>query len=374
MNCSRIHQLLSLNLDGRLSSSRRETLLDHLAECGDCARLAEEMREAQQLALQLPTERIGPNFQETLWERIRAGEGTPEGVFHEQVPLATRVRYVASGAAAAALFLLALNWMAPPTVQMPTENSVEVAQIEPADAMVPDARPDPEIARVLDEPGPSSVAAAPVAANAPGGRVSPPTQFNPQSVALVARQTANRSLEDVRVVAQRYQSAKIRISVPVVRSRLARPVRALDGAARLMRWMADENFIVLPGALQAELRLAEHSVRAFEKAAETEQTEELISALNQFTQLDIRSLQSQFYTVCCDTAEAFRARLNDHVVQNPQLFCVFGGTITNSNELAAPVVTNPFEELHWVQSPEVLLNRTPQLPTTTGTSGTIDAR
>ena len=66
MNRKRIEQELSLHLDGRLPSGRREQLLAHLAENEDTERLWDEMQRAQELALQLPGHEVSREFHDTL--------------------------------------------------------------------------------------------------------------------------------------------------------------------------------------------------------------------------------------------------------------------------------------------------------------------
>ena len=75
MHRDRTERELSLHLDGRLPAARRDALVERLFEDDDTARLQAEMERAQELALSLPRERVGAAFSETLWQRIRAGEG-----------------------------------------------------------------------------------------------------------------------------------------------------------------------------------------------------------------------------------------------------------------------------------------------------------
>ncbi|MEO6597782.1 MAG: hypothetical protein ABIP94_23805 [Planctomycetota bacterium] len=111
MNCSTRHYELSLCLDGRLPSGRRTVVMQHVATCDGCSMFWNELQAAQQLTLQLPHARMSESFQEELWERVRAGEGTPDAVFHEPVPLLAKLRYTLTGAAAAAAALLCLTWL-----------------------------------------------------------------------------------------------------------------------------------------------------------------------------------------------------------------------------------------------------------------------
>jgi len=106
MNCNHCRYELSQCLDGRLPSGRRALVMQHAEQCAECGTFWSELQAAQQLALELPGEHVGEQFREQLWERIRAGEGTPEAVFHEPVPIGAKIRYALTGAAAAAVVLL----------------------------------------------------------------------------------------------------------------------------------------------------------------------------------------------------------------------------------------------------------------------------
>jgi anti-sigma factor RsiW len=106
MNCRTCHFELSQCLDGRLPSGRRAIVMAHVAECEICARFWTELQRAQELVLRLPRLRVGADFRDRLFERIEAGEGTPPAVFHEPVPVLTKVRYALTGAAAAAAVLV----------------------------------------------------------------------------------------------------------------------------------------------------------------------------------------------------------------------------------------------------------------------------
>ncbi|GAB4150937.1 MAG: hypothetical protein Fur0037_19630 [Planctomycetota bacterium] len=113
MNCRTCRFELSQLLDGRLASGRRTKVLDHVASCPSCAGFQDELQQAQRLALRLPCSRVSGSFREELFERIRSGEGTPEAVFREPIPAATKIRYALTGAAAAAAVLVAASLLRP---------------------------------------------------------------------------------------------------------------------------------------------------------------------------------------------------------------------------------------------------------------------
>ncbi len=111
MNCNTCRYELSQCLDGRLASGRRAVVMQHVDRCEVCTAFWAELQAAQQLSLQLPKERVSEGFRDQLWERIRAGEGTPDAVFHEPVPMWTKARYLLTGAAAAAAVLMMSSWL-----------------------------------------------------------------------------------------------------------------------------------------------------------------------------------------------------------------------------------------------------------------------
>jgi len=113
MNCTTCRYELSQCLDGRLPSGRRAVVLQHAAECSACGTFWAELQAAQQLTLRLRPTRVSPGFRDELWQRIQAGEGTPEAVFHEPVPLLAKLRYALTGAAAAAAAVLCVTWFGP---------------------------------------------------------------------------------------------------------------------------------------------------------------------------------------------------------------------------------------------------------------------
>lgn len=113
MNCTTCRYELSQCLDGRLPSGRRALVMQHATQCDECGTFWAELQAAQQLTLRLQRPRVSGDFRESLWQRIQAGEGTPDAVFHEPVPMLAKLRYALAGAAAAAAALLCVTWLGP---------------------------------------------------------------------------------------------------------------------------------------------------------------------------------------------------------------------------------------------------------------------
>jgi hypothetical protein len=140
MNCTTCRYELSQCLDGRLPSGRRASSCS-TRPCDDCGTFWAELQAAQQLTLRLQHPRVSGDFRESLWAAHPAGEGTPEAVFHEPVPMLAKLRYALTGAAAAAAALLCVTWLGPKDEGLTPRL---VANADPADAS---PRPIVEAAR-----------------------------------------------------------------------------------------------------------------------------------------------------------------------------------------------------------------------------------
>lgn len=125
MRCNQAQFLISLNLDGRLASGQRQLLLAHLDECEACNRLQGELEAGQAMALGLPEVKVSTGFREQLWDRIRAGEGSPDAIFHEPIPFATKLTWFATGAVAAGLMILVAHFVGPEEQAPPPSGRTE---------------------------------------------------------------------------------------------------------------------------------------------------------------------------------------------------------------------------------------------------------
>ena len=141
MNCNTCRYELSMCLDGRLPSGRRSVVMQHVDDCAACATFWAELQAAQRLALLLPREKVSEGFRDQLWERIRAGEGTPDAVFREPVPLLAKVRYAMTGAAAAAAVLVCATLLRRDT-ERPLDASPVATEVRP--------KPDLRISRPVE--------------------------------------------------------------------------------------------------------------------------------------------------------------------------------------------------------------------------------
>ena len=162
MNCRTCQYELSQCLDGRLASGRRALVMDHVAACAQCGEFWRELQAAQALVLRLTRPRVDADFRERLFERIETGEGTPPAVFSEQVPLATKIRYTLTGAAAAAAVLIAATLLRDRTpAERATGSNATVASASTNDARspAPPYQPSPYVVPLGPRTGGSTLAA-----------------------------------------------------------------------------------------------------------------------------------------------------------------------------------------------------------------------
>jgi len=180
MNCNTCQYELSQCLDGRLPSGRRAVVMQHIASCESCDTFWKELQAAQQLVLRLPREKVSSSFREQLWERIRAGEGTPDAVFGEAVPMLAKIRYSLTGAAAAAAILMLALWL----------NDGEDGN------RILDTAGDASSTEIADNSGNNEIRVGPMTLDTP--RIDPLamlTEARPLTASLVAGETA-RQFED----------------------------------------------------------------------------------------------------------------------------------------------------------------------------------
>lgn len=136
MNCNTCRYELSQCLDGRLPTGRRALVLAHAESCDACGPFWSELQAAQKLTLSLRSSEVSADFREGLWERIHAGEGTPDAVFAEPVATWTKVRYALTGAAAAAALLLGVSLFRPAPSAAPESAETETASASAGNEVV----------------------------------------------------------------------------------------------------------------------------------------------------------------------------------------------------------------------------------------------
>ncbi len=229
MRCSQAEQLLSMNMDGRLASGQRRVLAEHLERCARCQATERDLGGARELALGLPMQKLRDGFREELWERIRAGEGSPDAVFREQVPTGAKLRYFATGAAAAGLLILAANYLRPGQTQpVPQETARPnaVAQVGPA--------PKPPGKLV-----PRSQLAQPSLELTEGMRLA-----TPDSLATLVADGYGRAMRTLHDNVDGLEAQQTPLSSQWVEN-LRAQVQQARGFAEVLNWLADGKYIRL---------------------------------------------------------------------------------------------------------------------------------
>ena len=223
MNCRECQRDLSPCLDGRLPSGRRTAVTQHLEDCEECTQLWREMQQAQELVLRLPRHPVSPGFHTRLWDRIKAGEGTPEAVFSEPMPLVTKARYVLTGAAAAALMLVFLNGWA-----SPTGGGQDI--VDPGEP--------PIVGQFTGDPMP----------------LIPPA---------LAQQAARVVADDYRALSRNFQMLQRQPQDQLDETTLSEirsHARAVKTMGRVLLWLQSDQHVELPRDMEVKLRLAGSSI------------------------------------------------------------------------------------------------------------------
>ena len=127
MNCNTCRYELSQCLDGRLPSGRRAAVLAHAESCRACGAFWRDLQAAQELTRSLRSSAVSAGFREQLWERVQAGEGTPDAVFLAPVRTWTKVRYALTGAAAAAALLIGVSMLQTERANRPESTEIAMA-------------------------------------------------------------------------------------------------------------------------------------------------------------------------------------------------------------------------------------------------------
>lgn len=284
MNCNHAEHLLSLNLDGRLSSGQRQLLSQHLTACKACGAIDRELVAARELALSLPSQRVSEGFREELWQRIRSGEGTPEAVFREPVPVATKVRYFVTGAAAAGLMILASR----------------LVRTDP-----PELAPNGTTARALptmeSKPDASGLGRLVPRDNAPVGLVTT-AGVVPATPDSLAELMTTGYTDSVRTLHAQVQHLEAQQVTPELLESLRSEAGRARSFAGMLRWMVEGKYMILPAAETASLTAIEvvgEQVRAFDDA------DSLRRVLRPIRSIPMEQTSNYFCTPCVKDESSF---------------------------------------------------------------------
>jgi hypothetical protein len=276
MRCKHYAPEISLALDGRLPARRRSALHEHLARCTACRRELDAAKAAQALVLGLPATRVGPDFRKTLWERIESGEGAPATPPPFGVTLATKVRWLLTGAAAAAAAIVLVDAGLRRHGGEPPETPESVVAHDPAPA------------------GPG----APVAGMRAPGMAAFGGEAVPLEAQAVARTTARAVAENTAQLQRLLRRVETR-TVPLKQFRveLQRPVDELRASARMMRLLHEKQIIELTPTWIEQLPRIEDSIAGL---AQADNMNEIGLALRPLASVKAEELQNNFRIWCCD--------------------------------------------------------------------------
>lgn len=325
MDRKRLEQELSLHIDGRLPSGRREQLLDQLDDDQGAARLLEEMEHAQELARSLPPSQVGSGFTEGLWQRIRSGEGTPEAVFREPLPWIVKARYVALGAAAAAALLVAAGFVVDAWRGTPSPSDADPGPV----AVHSDPAPAPI--------GPREVDAA--VANLERDTAGSPPGLYPISAFSVAQAGQDECLLAVQDLKSRALRAVKRLDQEDVREVVTELEPVVDrarGSTRVIRWLQDERMIELPSDFDVALKLTEGILVRIQRARQENDSVQFRVAVDDIQRLDVEPLHRDFGVICCRDANEFLTRFQQEFVRDPGIGRAFQVRIVTGSPLHGP--------------------------------------
>jgi anti-sigma factor RsiW len=341
MDRKRLEQELSLYLDGRLPTGRRERLLEQVSEDLEAARLLTAMRAASDTARSLTPERVGPDFSRDLWERIRSGEGTPEAVFREPIASLTKLRYLLSGAAAAAACILALSWLSREVPSAPDSTREAVvaksAPAEPASALplgsttasvrtpssdtgIPQIR-DPQTDERLPNPE-RSRRGTPLHARGSNFDAQAPEVLMPLDAYSVAKAGVTECVGAI---------ADLKRELPTIATSLTRgtDIQTITGSLepaveraresiQVVRWLQREQVVNVRPKFDANLMLVEQILARLEQDSADHDVNFLKFAAESLSRLELEESGQAVEVVCCGDSREFRVRFRNHFASRPE--------------------------------------------------------
>ncbi len=296
MSCKRFLFEMSQALDGRLPSSKRAALLNHISECDPCAQSWEDHQRAQQLVSNLPKQSVSRGFRDELSARIQAGEGASDAIFGEPVPILAKAQYVLAGAAAAAVFLVAMRaWDHEAPVAVPPNTGLSADMVANRGGEGPTLRP--------------TLAYAPV---------------NPGIVATAGAakfESSARKLE-----------AKLRLATSsntqgFAWNEIAPEAREFRAATRTLLFLEENGHLIIAPKIQAQLNLAKRSLEAIDQG-------QTVSAFEILRQIQPGSMRPGVQ--CCSDPLVFMRELQQLFVEDHNIPDIFGFSMHASEAIDLP--------------------------------------
>lgn len=106
MNCQHAQKDMQKALDRRLPQSEQRAFQEHILGCKPCRLEFDRYSKLQTWTRELPVHEPSQDFSRKLFERIQSGEGSPENIDLEPVPISRKLRIFTSGAITAAALML----------------------------------------------------------------------------------------------------------------------------------------------------------------------------------------------------------------------------------------------------------------------------
>lgn len=106
MNCQHAQKDMGQALDRRLPQSEQRAFQEHILSCKPCRLEFDRHQKLQTWTRALPSARPAQDFSQRLFDRIQSGEGSPDGILTEPVPISRKLRIFAAGAVTAAALML----------------------------------------------------------------------------------------------------------------------------------------------------------------------------------------------------------------------------------------------------------------------------
>ena len=283
MSCNEYQLQMSLCLDGRLPAGSRASVLAHIASCGDCDRVWDDLQKAQDLVLNLPVQKTSRDFRQTLWARIEAGEGAPEVKFVEPVSLMTKARYVIAGAAAAALMLVCGKLLLSGDLAgsgVSTGSQVATAPGQSSPAKTTPLHPK--------DPGNATISNADLVA------------FNPYSL---TRQVTERTAQSIRKLRSQLCTDSSTLPQSFMEPEMRAAVAELRDSIELVRFLQDTGVVVaIPPEIDSQLRSLTRLVQNSDSSKQVQAEICRVGQLEQLTKqvsvsvVDSRSMLDRFQT------------------------------------------------------------------------------
>jgi len=138
MNCQHAQKEMGSALDRRLPQSEQRAFQEHILACKPCRLEFDRHKKLQTWTQSLPSHKPSSDFSQRLFGRIQSGEGSPEGILLQPVPITRKLSIFAAGAVTAAALMLGA-FLIQDTLRGPRDDSsITFLQTQPTPTSVSD--------------------------------------------------------------------------------------------------------------------------------------------------------------------------------------------------------------------------------------------